>query len=215
METFLALVGVILYLATLWTGFRKVQLGSHVSAALFIIELVLTVIAVGQLGWRLGLITVGGANLIALIASSVRLAFQHDDLLTYAATQAGTSRTEMKALAVRLRRQRKAFSVFGSIRTAQLISYLSQRGRNVSEIEQMAPAIATLWVIHRPELESFTSDYDRLMRLWKKPASEAMGVADVLTIASQKSAATFQEVLDAMIGLADPFSPKRVGSPDK
>lgn len=210
MDKMLTTIGIVLYLVTLWTGYRKVNLSSFTATVLFLIELVLTALTVAELGWGTGLLVGGITNFLALLAWSVRLAIEHDDILTYAATQTDATRDQIKALANRLGRSGKVFRVLGSIRTARLIAYLSQRGRDVGEIEQMAPAIATLWVIHRPDLESFVSDYDRLMRLWHKPAVEAMAVADVLTAASKRSAATFPEMLNAMIAFADPFQKSSV-----
>lgn len=202
----LTVISIVLYLAALWTGYRKVKLSSFMTTVLFVIELVLTLLAVIGLGWDTGLLVVGITNLVAVLAWSSRLAIQHEDILTYAATQADASPSQMKALARQLGRSGKVFRVLGPIRTAQLIAQLSQRGRDVGEIEQMAPAVATLWVVHRPDLETFVGDFDRLLRLWRKPASEAMNVADVLTAATQRSAATFQEMLNAMIVAADPLA---------
>lgn len=212
MDKVLAVLGIILYAVTLWTGYHKGKLSSFPATVLFIAELVLSALTVIGLGWSMGLLIVGITNLLALLLWSVRLAMEHDDILTYAATQTGATREQIKALAKRLGHSGKVFRVMGWIRTAQMIAYLSQRGRDVEEIEQMAPAIATLWVVHRPELETFVSDYDRLMRLWRKPASEAMAVADTLSIAGQKSRATFPEMVAAMIAFADPFQ-KNPGDP--
>lgn len=202
----LAVAGVILYFVTLWTGYRKIKMGSFPSALISMIELALTVISIIGLGWKLGLAVVGLTNLVAILATSVNLAIRNEDILAFAASQAGTTKKEMQALAKRLIRSGKVFKTLGPIRTAQLISFLSQRGRNIRDIEKMAPAIATLWVVHRMDLEPFVRDFDRLMRLWKKPPTESMHVADVLTVASQKSAATFDEMLQAMLGVADAFN---------
>lgn len=199
----LTIIDIVLNLIGLWTGSRKAG-SAFIPLVLFVAEVVVTAWSIVGLGWRTGLLVGGMTSLLVFLVSSLRLAIKHDAILTYAATQAGATREHMKALAQRLRQSGKVFQVLGPIVTAQLMSYLAQRGRNVSEIEQMAPAIATLWVVHQPDLETFVRDFDRLMRLWHKPASESMPVADVLTAASQHSAATFLEMLDAMIAVADP-----------
>ncbi|MDP9363567.1 MAG: hypothetical protein M3Q10_04950 [Chloroflexota bacterium] len=68
----------------------------------------------------------------------------------------------------------------------------------------MAPAIAMPLVGHRPDLETFVGEFDRLLRSWRQPADQAMRVADVLAATTQKSAATFQELIHAMIAAVDP-----------
>lgn len=67
----------------------------------------------------------------------------------------------------------------------------------------MAPAMAALWVIFRPDLETFVGKFDRLMRLASEPPERAMDVADVLTAGTQNTAAPFDEMLDAMLAVYD------------
>ena len=110
----------------------------------------------------------------------------------------------MEQLHARLWQAGGPFRSLGPIRLAQLISFLAQRGRSAAEIEQMARPVALLWVVHRPELEHFVEQFDRLLRLHDEPASEAMRVADLLTASTQASAATFQEMLDALIAVRAP-----------
>jgi hypothetical protein len=209
MSDALTAIGIVLCLVSLWTGIRKVNLSSFQAAFLSIIELVLTGVAVKSLEWGTGLLVVGVTNLLAVLGTSVYIAMQWEDTLAHAATQSGATLDQMKGLAKRLRREHKVFRYVQPRVTAQLIDYVSERGRNIEEVERMAPAIAALWVVHRPDLRQFVEQFDRLLRLWRKPASEAMAVADTLTVSTQRSPATFQEVLDRLIAVVGPFSETR------
>jgi hypothetical protein len=151
-----------------------------------------------------------GTNLLAALATSTWLAAQYDDVLTHAAVAAGEPKSEMKSLADRIgRNHRKVFNTLGPMRKARLICFLGERARKIPEIEAMAPPIAMLWVVHRKEMESFVIDFDRLLRLWRLSATEAMSVADKLTAMYKSSPMTLQEALDSLIAVAESFPPKR------
>jgi hypothetical protein len=200
MELTVNVLGALLTTAVLWLGFKKLKLSSPVNAALWFLELgalLGSVLFLGWFGWVIFLV----ANALGVLAWSVYLAAQKERTLTYAATQAGTTKEEMQDLHQYLMTEHEAFMAMDPITVAQLISQLSQRNRSVEEIKQMALPIALLWVVHRPELNSFVERYDRLLRLHGEPASRAMAVADTLTQATQHSAATFEEMLDAMIAV--------------
>lgn len=168
------------------------------------LDLALLIIGIVSLGWTGAFLAVV-VIVVAFFAYSIYLAIQYDDILTDAAVQNDSERDEMKALAKRLQSSGGAFKAFGPIKTANLVKYLSQRARTVQEIEQMAPQIAALWIIFRPDLESLVEKFDRLLRLSGEPASQAQRVADILTAGTQRAAATFDEMLDGMLVIYDPF----------
>src|SRR5688572_14205308 len=95
----------------------------------------------------------------------------------------------------------------GRIEVAELISLLAQRARTPSEIEEMALPVALLWVVHRPDLGCLVERFDTLLRLYGEPASESMRVADTLSAGTKASAATFTEMLDALVAAAGGFPP--------
>jgi hypothetical protein len=66
----------------------------------------------------------------------------------------------------------------------------------------MAAPIAMLHVVFKSELTGLADRFDRLLRLWGMEAAEAGRAADVLTKGAISSAATFDEMLDAMISTA-------------
>jgi hypothetical protein len=202
--TVLGVLGVVLSLVLLWTGIRKSELSSPAKALVSFLDLALLVAGIISLGWLVGGLVVVAVNLLAILAHSTYLYIQYDDILTDAAVQGGASREEAHTLCKRLNASGGAFKALGPIRTAHLINFLSQRARSVTEIEQMAPALAALWVIFRSDLEVLVEKFDRLLRLTGKPASEAMRVADVLTAGTQKAAATFDEMIDGMLAVYDP-----------
>jgi hypothetical protein len=107
-----------------------------------------------------------------------------------------------------LYRSHKVFKTLGPIRTAVLIRDLAERARSPREIADMASPVAMMSLTHGTELSDLVARFDQLLRLWGKPAHEAMAVADTLTKGSQLAASSFNEFLDAMIavGLPTPTS---------
>lgn len=199
----LTLLTVVLSLVLLWSGIKKLEVSNPIKAILSLLDLALLIAAIVGLGWA-GVFLAVGVNILALLAHSISIAARYDDILTDAAVQNGSDRKEMKSLAKRLQSRGGSFKAFGPIKTAYLIKYLSQRGRSASEIEVMAPHVADLWVIFRPDLESLVEKFDRLLRLSGASAIEAQRVADVLTTATQRSSATFDEMIDGMLAFYDP-----------
>lgn len=197
-------ISIVLLSAMLWTGLRKVELSPYVKGIIGLLDLGLLAYGVYNLGWSRGLGLVILANLVFFLISSVRFAVQYDDVLTHASVAAGVSKSEMRSLADRLsQNDRKLFNYMKPMRKATLIRHLSERNRNLSEIEAMAPALPNLWVIgDRPELETFVADFDRLLRLWRKPATNATQVADTITAAYKNSPMTIREVIESLIVVA-------------
>lgn len=197
----LEVIGIVVASILLFTGIRKVEVGGFVKTALSIADLVLLIVTFVLLGW-VGLALFVVTNLIALVVSSVRTYMRQESLLTYAGIQADEQYSAMKDLEKELRRAHKSMRSLGPIERAQLISALAERSRGVDEIRQMATPIAMLHVVHDVDLRQFAGEFDQLLRLYNKEASESMAVADQLTVATKQSAATFQEMVNAMIAAA-------------
>ncbi len=184
------------------TGLKRIEITGFWKSVLSLTDLALLVVGAVLLGW-LGALVVVVVNLIAVVVSSIRLAIRKQSILTYAAIQADVDRNEMEELHDELRTQ-KAFKAIGPIDTAELISTLSQLARSPAEMRLMAPPIAMLYVVHEPDLLKFASDFDQLMRLYGKSAGDAMALADQLTVGTRMAAATFDEMVDALIAAAHP-----------
>lgn len=196
-------LGVVLGLVLLWTGLRRIELSGYWKGLLSLLDLAVLIYSIANLGLIVGTILVVVANLLLFLLTAIRAAMRHEDVLAHAAAVSGSDLSEMKALATRLRRGHKVFGYLGPMTTARLIDHLSDRARTVAEIEEMAPPIAMLWLVDRPDLGKVVDDFDRLLRLWSKSASEAMAVADTLTATRQHSRMTLQEALDGLIAIAE------------
>lgn len=183
------------------TGIKRIEITGFWSV-LSLLDVALVAVGAVLLGW-LGVVVVIVVNLIAGVVSSVRLAIRKQSILTYAAIQADVDRTEMEKLYDELR-SATAFKAIGPIETAELISTLSRRARKPAEIRVIAPPIAMLHVVYQPDLLMFASKFDQLMRLYGKGSEEAMSLADQLSVATRVSAATFDEMMDALIAAAHP-----------
>lgn len=70
----------------------------------------------------------------------------------------------------------------------------------------MALPIAMLWVVQECDLAWLVEHFDRLLRLYGKPASNAMQVAGTLTVATQRSAASSVEIVEAMCQVGAPLA---------
>lgn len=198
----LEVLGISLTIVVLVSGVGRIDVASYWRIVLGLLELAMLVIGVVVLGW-LGLLIVVAVNLVAIVVWSVRLAMRKESTLTYAALQAKVDTSEMEDLFDELKTQ-KAFKHLGSIGTANLISFLSQRRRAPDETRHIAPPIAMLHAVHTTDLETLTAKFDQLMRLYRRPANEAMDLADTLTVGARESAATFEETIDALIAVAHP-----------
>jgi hypothetical protein len=202
MQTALQLLGVALLILAFWFGIRRVELASVWKATLSILDLALLVISVVSFGW-LGLVVAGAATVLGGLAVSVRWAVQKDHLLTGAAVRAGVEKHEIEEVFDRLANE-QAFAATGPIELATLVRLLTDCGRSPSEILAMAPPVAMLSAVHDYKIEGLVSEFDRLLRLYGEPATQAMDVADVLTAATQASATSFAETLAASIAVAEP-----------
>lgn len=197
MQMVIGIVGLSATLGLLWSGRERLRFGSFLSTSLSLLELLGTVIAVVSLGW-LGFALLAVVNLMAVLVWSCVLALRVEEKLRYAAAETGESIAEMKALAKRLRRIRELKAVQPTDQ-AEMIRLLAERARSSEEIEEIAPAIGTLLLLHGPPLPWLVEHFDRLLRLAGEPASKAMEAAATLSASTRNAAASFREMLEAMI----------------
>lgn len=204
MELGVQVLSLIVALAVLWTGLRQLQLNRIWSGALWILDLLVLGVSVYFLG-ALGLVLALIATVVGVAAWSVRLAMRKESLLVSAAIAAGVDRDTTFELHGRLKGSHRVFQQIGQIELARLLGLLAQRARTPAEMQQMALPIAMLWVVQECDLAWLVEHFDRLLRLYGKPAGNAMQVADKLTVATQRSAASFVEVVEGMCQVGAPL----------
>ncbi|MPZ91858.1 MAG: hypothetical protein GEU68_09555 [Actinobacteria bacterium] len=143
--------------------------------------------------------------IVTPLTTSLRLAVEQETLLESAAVESNRTKEDMEALHRRLTHSDTAFEWLGPIDTANLIRLLAHRARSPEEIEMMALPIVMLLAAFQPgPVEELVEKFDRLLMLTGEPANRAMNIADTLTSATQVSAATFNEMLDALIAFYQP-----------
>lgn len=201
MQTALQLVSIALFIVAFWFGIRRIELASTWKATLSVLDLILLIISVVSFGW-LGLAIAGAATALGGLAVSVHWASQKDHLLTAAAVRACVDKGDIEAVFDMLAKD-KAFAATGPIELATFIRLLADCGRTPSEMLAMGPPVAMLSAVHDYKVERLIRQFDRLLRLYGEPATQAMDVADVLTAATQASATSFAEMLAASIAAAE------------
>jgi hypothetical protein len=197
MQTALGITGLLATLGLLWSGREKLKFGSSPSTLLSMLELLGTIVAVVSLGW-LGFALLAVVNLVAILAWSCILALRVEEKLRYAATETGEPIAKLKELAKRLRRK-EGLKAVTPVEQAEIVRLLAERARSLEEIEDMTPAIGSLMLLHGPPLPWLVEHFDRLLRLAGESASKAMEVAGTLSASTQQAAASFTEMLEAMI----------------
>lgn len=197
METLLQILGLALSLLVLWLGLKKIELDRSWKAVMGVLDAGLLIASVIALGW-LGFVIAGIATVLGVLGWSVWLAAKKESLLTSAAIQVGSTKQDMQTLHSELYASHRVFKQLGPIGLADLIRMIAERARQPDEIRAMALPIAMLSVTQECDLAWLVEHFDRLLRLYGKPAGEAMAVADMLTVATQNAAATFTEMVDGM-----------------
>jgi hypothetical protein len=201
METLLTAATLVLWLVSMWAGSRRLRFGSFATTLLSIVEVVGVVIAVVALGW-LGVALLVAINVIAALIWSIVWAARKESLLAAGAAESGIDVEELDGLWKWMRHE-KAFATMPPLERARLIKLLCMRARTPDEIREMSIPIAHLEVIFELELDYLVERFDLLLRRAGKSAAEAMEVADVLTRGTQLSAASFDEMLDALVAFYD------------
>lgn len=206
LEAVLSGITIVLYLTLLFTGRQRLEFGRYFQAFASLAGLAILGASVFLLGWP-GVFILVGVTVAAAAVRAVMLAAEQEALLVSAQIHgAFRSREEAMAFPKELRASHRALRSIGPIELATLIDRLAIRGRRADEIRSMAAPITMLHIAFKSELVPLVDRFDRLLRLWGKPADEATNVADVLTAGTQASAITFDEMLDSMIAVADPVA---------
>jgi hypothetical protein len=207
MNTALTLLSILLSVVLLWAGIKKLHFSTHLRATLTFLDVLLLIGSVIVLGW-LGFALVMGANALGFIATGVRLFMQTDTLYRYAAHQCDSTPEELRKLDKELRHSGEdfnPFSVMGPVPRAQLICRLAERHRSVDEMRSMARPIALLWVgqHERSEVTWLVDAFDQLMRAYNLTPENAITLADMIAGTTKASAATFREIVEAMVAAVD------------
>lgn len=202
MQAVLSAVSIMLYLIVLYTGLIRLEFGRYFQAFVSLAGLAVLGATIYFLGWP-GVFILVGVSAVAFVVTAVMLRVQREAILVSAQVHgAFGSREQALAFPKALRRSHRALRSMGPIELSRLIEQLAKRGRRAEEIQAMAAPIAMLHVAFKSELIGLADRFDRLLRLWGKEAAEAERAADVLTKGAISSAATFDEMLDAMISVA-------------
>lgn len=198
MTTLVGAVGLVLGVAVLWATGRGRRWASPLGALLTVLELITLALSLVQLGW-LGLWLLLGAHIVALVGWSVAGALFVDQQVARAAAWSGTEKDEVRRI-IKMLDQDDQLTLLGPRDRARLVSALTERARTLPEAEQMAPVVGLVWTLcDRPDIEWLAERFDSLLRVYDKPAAEAMEVADVITVSAQRSAATMWETIEALV----------------
>jgi hypothetical protein len=202
-HTALEIIALLLGVAVWWLGIRKIELSTAAKSVASVLEFSLLIAAVVALGW-LGLGLFVAASIIGFLGHAVWLAMQQEAILVQVAVRTGADKTDVEALHKRLGRHERLKWV-GPIERARWLREIANRGRSLEDIESIAPVIGGLSAIYgNPDAAWLIERFDRLLRLYGEPASRAEEVASTVHGSVNASAATFPEMLDAMIAVADP-----------
>jgi hypothetical protein len=198
METAISAAVLALGLILLWTGLRHYKFNSFQATLLSVLEIVGVVVSVVALGW-LGLGILLAVNVIAALVWSVILAAKKQSILVDASVQSTNMSVEEADEIWHWMKKQKAFAVMRPLRRGELIGALAGQARSPSEICPMALAIAQLSVIFDCDPIWLAPRFDQLLRLYGESAANSEQVADTLVTATKQSAASFEDMLAAMI----------------
>jgi hypothetical protein len=199
MSMVLAVLGVLIGFALLWTGLRTLTWASPLKAILSALDLLALAVAIAQLGWALGIALVAGSNLLGFLGWITSGAIHVDAQLSAGAALGTSRKARLRQVYEALNRDRR-LKVLGPRRRVELVRLLSERARSPDEMLDMAPAVGLLWIIgDRPPMEWLVERLDSALRLYGMEAARAMEAADTITASTQQSAASFAETLEALV----------------
>ena len=191
-------------IAVWWLGIRKVELGSAAKAVLSFVELGLLIAAVVALRW-IGLAIFLSANVVGLLAQSVRLAMRQEVILVAVSVRTDSPKEEVEATHRRLG-QADQLRWLGPIQRAEWMREIAYRGRSLAEIESIAPSIGALSLLYdRPDPKWLIAKFDQILRLYGEPAAKADDVAATIHATVNNAAAPFSEMVEALVIAASPI----------
>lgn len=198
MGTVIGVLVLALGLILLWTGRQRFEFNSFQTTLLSILEIAGLVVSLVALGW-LGIGVLIGVNVVAALVWSGILAARKQSILVNASVQSTEMSVEEADEVWKWMSKQKAFAVIRPLERGELIRALAEQARAPNEIRPMAMAIALLSVNFGCDPIRLAPQFDQLLRLYDKSASDSEEVADTLTVATQRSAASFEDMLVAMI----------------
>lgn len=198
METLISAMVLALGLTLLWTGRQRFEFSSFQATLLSILEIVGVIISVVALGW-LGIGILLAVNVVAVLVWSGVLAARKQAILVDASVQSADMSVEEADDIWMWMSKEKAFAVMRPLERGELIRALAEQARSPSEIRPMAIAIAQLSVIFDYDAIKLAPQFDQVLRLYGKSAVDSEEVADTFTTATKRSAASFEDMLVAMI----------------
>jgi hypothetical protein len=204
MPQWLEVLGMLISLAGVVVNLAKKD-HPYVDVVLLVWEIVFLAATVWSLGVA-GFLLFLGVNILVILAKSVKLAAEQEDQHQKIAIQTKTTKQAVGAAQAQIWKNHKTLHGLGSRGIARLMDLISQHHRSLPEVEAMVVPIAHLYIINKPDVElaQLVDDFDTLLRVWGKPATEATSVADTLTGMNSVSAGTFQQNMDAMIAVRRP-----------
>lgn len=199
-------------LVLLWTRRQRYEFNSFQATLLSILEIVSVFVSMVALGW-LGVVILLGINIVAALIWSAILAVKNEAILVDASVQSADMSVEEAGEILDWMKKEKAFAVIPPLQRGELIRALAEQARSPQEIRPMAVAVAQLSVIFDHDALWLAPRFDQLLRLYEKSASDSEEVADLLVTSTKRSAATFEDMLIAMIvaagGSVDESEPDR------
>lgn len=203
-DTWIGVLSLIVAVVSLAVGLKKPDLSATWKTLLWILEIISLLTGIFLLGWP-GLLLFIVSSVIALAATSVRMAMKLESTLVSAAIEGDLSVDDVKALHRHLKGSHDAYKWLGPIKLGELIRLLAQRARSKEDIAAMSLPIAMMLAAFDPlPMPELVGKIDRLLRLTGTPAAETMKIADTLTKATQVGAWTFMETLDALLAVYEP-----------
>lgn len=197
-ETLISAAALVVGLVLLWSWRRGLEVSSFQATLLSVIEVAGFVIAVVALGW-LGVEIFVAVSLVALVVWSLVLAIKKQSILVNAAVQgADVSREDAEEIWQWMKGE-KSFAAVPPLKRAELIKTLAIKARKPVEIRAMAIPIAQLALIFECDPVWLAPRFDQLLRLYGHDAAEGPEVADTLTASTQLAAASFEEMVEAML----------------
>jgi hypothetical protein len=140
-----------------------------------------------------------GINIVAGLIWSVILAVRKEAILVDASVQSADMSVEEADEIWGWMSKEKAFAVIRPLQRGELIRVLAEQARSAQEIRPMSVAVAQLSVIFDHDVLWLAPHFDQLLRLYDKSASDSEEVADLLVTSTKRSAASFEDMLIAMI----------------
>lgn len=198
MDMAISAAALALGLLLLWAGLHHYKFSSFQTTLLSILEIVGVIVSVVALGW-LGIGILLGVNIVAALVWSGILAAKKQSILVDASVQSRDMSAEEADEIWHWMKSQKAFAVIRPLRRGELIGALAAQARSPSEMRPMALAVAQLSVIFDCDPIWLAPRFDQLLRLYEKSAADSEEVADTLVTATKQSAASFEDMLQAMI----------------